>query len=123
LQRELRKVTMLLHPSVEEACPLALLEAMALGLPIVADATAGGVPWVLDNGRAGFLTNMRKVEQVARSMLDCITNSGLRELKRRNAYNRVFHVFSPSKVAEQYENMYRMVLSSHYGRFSGAGHE
>jgi L-malate glycosyltransferase len=111
LQREMRSMALLLHPALEEACPLALLEAMAIGLPIVAHKTAGGVPWVLDNGRAGFLTNMTDVEQVAHALIECSANSAARELKRRSAYDRVMSLFSPSQVAQQYESVYERALA------------
>ena len=33
LQRKLSKMSILLHPALEEACPMAILESMALGFP------------------------------------------------------------------------------------------
>jgi glycosyltransferase involved in cell wall biosynthesis len=111
LQSEMRKMSLLLHPALEEACPLALLEAMAMELPIVADANAGGVPWVLDEGRAGFLTNVREPEQIAQAMFTCIREVEEREQKRRNAYTRAINFFSPRSVAEQYERAYEKVHS------------
>ena len=111
LQRELKQMSMLLHPSLEEACPMTLLEAMALGLPIVAGNDAGGVPWVLDEGRAGFLTDVRDPSKIAQAMLTCIRQAKEREEKQRIAYNRVVNLFSPSSVAEQYERVYENVLA------------
>jgi glycosyltransferase involved in cell wall biosynthesis len=110
LQRELKQMTMLLHPSLEEACPLTLLEAMALGLPIVAGNKTGGVPWVLDEGRAGFLTDVRDPQKIAQAMLTCIREVEEREQKQRNAHTRAVSLFSPSSIAEQYEKVYEKVL-------------
>jgi glycosyltransferase involved in cell wall biosynthesis len=111
LQRQLKEMSILLHPSLEEACPMTLLEAMALGLPIVAGDKAGGVPWVLDEGRAGFLTDVRNPTKIAQTMLTCIQDVEERNQKQQNAYDRVMRLFSPSSVAEKYEKMYEKVLS------------
>jgi glycosyltransferase involved in cell wall biosynthesis len=115
LQNNLRKMSVLLHPALEEACPLALLESMALGVPVVAGAHAGGVPWVLDNGKAGFLTDAREPKNIAKTLLICVEETTTREEKQRNARRRVLSLFSPNSVAEQYEQMYEEVLASHSG--------
>jgi L-malate glycosyltransferase len=113
LQRELKEMSMLLHPSLEEACPMTLLEAMALRLPIVAGSDAGGVPWLLDEGRAGFLTDVRNPKKIAQAVLTCVREAEECEQKQRNAHNRVMSLFSPNSVAEQYEKLYEKVLSSY----------
>ena len=105
-------MSILLHPALEEACPMALLEAMALGVPVVAGMNAGGVPWVLDGGQAGFLTDVRKPEKIAQTVLTCLQHKEDREQMRRKAYERVLNYFSPISVAKQYESMYEKVLSS-----------
>jgi L-malate glycosyltransferase len=113
LQEKLTQMSLLLHPALEEACPLALLEAMALGLPVVAGMNAGGVPWVLDEGRAGFLTDVRKPEAIAESLFACINRAEDRERRRKKAHERVQGVFSPDAVAGQYERFYEKVLAAH----------
>jgi glycosyltransferase involved in cell wall biosynthesis len=112
LHTKLREMSILLHPALEEACPLVLLEAMALGVPVLAGMASGGVPWVLDHGRAGFLTDTRDPKKIARALLTCIEDPEEREMRRRNAYERVRSLFSPETVAEQYEKAYEKVLSS-----------
>ena len=50
----LRAVDVLLMPSLWEGMPLAALEAMAMGVPVVASAV-GGLPEIIDDGRSGVL--------------------------------------------------------------------
>ena len=54
LDRLAAEVDVLVHPALEEAQPMALIEAMALGIPVIAGRRSGGVPWTLDEGRAGM---------------------------------------------------------------------
>ena len=110
LQAELRNMSMLLHPALEEACPMAILEAMAVGLPVVAGSNVGGVPWVLDEGKAGFLTDVRDPEKIAQTLLTCIQEEDIRQEKQRNASMRVVKLFSPDAVAQQYEKIYHGAL-------------
>ena len=111
LQGELRNMSMLLHPALEEACPMAILESMAVGVPVVAGDDVGGVPWILDSGRAGFLTNVRDPARIAQTLLTCIRQEDTRQEKQKNAYMRLVKLFSPDSVAEQYEKIYHRALS------------
>jgi len=115
LQTKLSEMSILLHPSLEESFSMAILESMAIGLPVVAGRDVGGVPWVLDNGKAGFLTNVRDPKEIFKTLLTCIEQGMIRQEKQRNARDRVSNVFAPNSIAEQYEQMYEKVLSSHFG--------
>jgi glycosyltransferase involved in cell wall biosynthesis len=112
LHSQLSQMSMLLHPALEEACPMSILEAMALGLPVIGGIHSGGVPWVLDAGRSGFLTDVRKPSEIARTLLTCLEQPEDRHWRQRNAYHRVLSLFSPASVAEQYEKIYERALST-----------
>jgi glycosyltransferase involved in cell wall biosynthesis len=111
LRKRLSTMSLLLHPALEEACPMAILESMAIGLPVVAGINVGGVPWVLDEGRAGYLTDMRDPQKIFETLLICIEEKQMRHEKQRQAFVRVTNSFSPDLVAAQYEKMYAKTLS------------
>ena len=90
---------------------MALLEAMALGLPVVGGRDSGGVPWVLDYGRAGYLTDVRSPGKIKQALMECITDADGREQRRQAARARTAELFSPDAVAAQYERKYAEVLS------------
>ena len=113
LLEKLKEMSILLHPSLEESFGMAIIEAMALNLPVIAGNGSGGVNWVLDEGRAGFLTDVTKPEEITQTLLTCIRQREDRERKQKNAHERVLTLFSPDSVAEQYTKMYEKVLSSY----------
>jgi len=111
LKKKLSTMSMLLHPALEESCGMAILESMAVGLPVVAGKDVGGIPWVLDQGKAGFLTDVRDPKKIAQALLECIKQKHSRREKQRNASMRVANLFSPHSVAEQYEKIYQKALT------------
>lgn len=58
-----------------EGTPLAILEAMSEGLPVVSTA-AGGVPELVEHGVTGFLVPVGDARALARAIIDCIGNPG-----------------------------------------------
>jgi L-malate glycosyltransferase len=110
LVADLPTVDLLLHPALEESCPLALVEAMTLGVPIVAGEASGGVPWVLNHGECGVLTNVRSANAMCEALLDLIQDRGRYMAIREAAVRRAQEVFDASAVAQQYEQQYRCAM-------------
>lgn len=121
LLKKLRRMSILLHPALEESFGMAIIEAMALGLPVVGGMDSGAVPWVLDGGRAGFLTDVRNPEKIAQTLLTCIEQEEDRQRRQKNAFERVVSHFSPESVAQEYEKIYGRALS-YYSNASNSGY-
>jgi glycosyltransferase involved in cell wall biosynthesis len=64
-------------PSLQEGLPLAVLEAMAAGLPVVA-TRVGGVPSVIDDGRNGLLVEPADPVQLRAALAKLMEDGGLR---------------------------------------------
>jgi len=45
-------IDVLVHPSLEEAHCMAVIEAMAMGMPVIGGRSSGGIPWTLAEGEA-----------------------------------------------------------------------
>lgn len=105
-----REVDVLVHPALEEAHPVGVSEAMALGLPVIGGERSGGVPFTLDYGKAGVLADVRSAEDISRHMLrlagDATARTELGEAARESARRR-FHVGS---VVDSYEELFEKVL-------------
>jgi glycosyltransferase involved in cell wall biosynthesis len=63
---------LMVHPSLIEANPLVLIEAMACGVPVIAGRNSGGVAWTLDEGRCGFLCDIRDERALVKTMIEAL---------------------------------------------------
>lgn len=88
----MQKASVLLMPSVEEGLPNVVVEAMALGLPVLS-TDVGGTPEVITHGKEGFLFPPRDPQAIADSIKQFILLSGSEiEAIRRKARQRVEEV-------------------------------
>ncbi len=60
---------LMVHPSLIETHGMVLIEAMACGVPVIGGRYSGAVPWTLEDGRSGFLCDVRDVSDLARTIV------------------------------------------------------
>ena len=99
-------------PSLEENCPMVVLEAMAAGVPVAA-ARVGGVPDLVRHGETGFLFDPLNQESMAGAMTQLIGASDLSMVARAKSEAR--QRFHPDIIAARHVEIYREVLSSRQG--------
>ncbi|MBX3441531.1 MAG: glycosyltransferase [Planctomyces sp.] len=88
-----------------EGVSLTLLEAMSVGLPVVATAV-GGNPEVVTDGRTGLLAPPRQPQELARAMLDMCRRQDRWPEMGRAGRERVENHFDVRKTVENYETLY-----------------
>jgi len=71
IPRVLSALDVFVLASILESCPVALLEAMAMKVPVVA-TRVGAVEEMVDNGRTGFVVPPRDPEAIARAVLSIL---------------------------------------------------
>ena len=75
--RLLAEADVFILPSYDEGLPLAMLEAMAWGLPVIV-TPVGGIPEIVTSGETGFLINPGDIDKLSKVMLNSIANEDLR---------------------------------------------
>lgn len=110
LRALLRQATMLVLPSLEDNCPMTVLEAMAAGVPVVA-ARVGGLPDLIEDARTGFFCDPLHAVSMAGAVEKVLVNPGVATEVARRARQRARELFHPEVVARQHLEIYREVLS------------
>jgi glycosyltransferase involved in cell wall biosynthesis len=72
----LTEATLLVHTSDNEGCPNVVMEAMACGRAVVA-TDAGDVPWLVDDGKTGFIVRRGDDATLVTRMATLITDRHL----------------------------------------------
>jgi len=91
------------HPSRFEGMPVALLEAMAAGCPIVATSVDGNLD-LIDDGVHGWLVQPEDSDALAHAMEMALRSRDVRLLKGAAARQRAMRQFSIQQMMEQWEN-------------------
>ncbi|HSJ83255.1 MAG TPA: glycosyltransferase [Acidimicrobiia bacterium] len=99
------------NPSSVEGLPVAILEAMALGRPVVATA-AGGVPGIVKDGETGILVEPEDPEALAEGMLRMLADPELARRLADAASELVAKEYGLEPMVRATEDVYRQVLGA-----------
>jgi glycosyltransferase involved in cell wall biosynthesis len=100
--------------SRREGLPLALLEAMACGLPVAATRVSGHVD-VVEDGVTGVLVPPDDPAALGRAMDALVVNPARREVMGQAGRRRAEECFAASRMAAETANLYRVAAR----RFAG----
>lgn len=96
-------------PSYEEPFGLAITEAMAMRLPVIACAS-GGVPEIITHSENGWLVAPRSVPQLAQAIRNLLSDQELRRSLANNARRTVEERFSPRRQADLVSDLYARLV-------------
>ncbi|HIK18188.1 MAG TPA: glycosyltransferase [Leptolyngbyaceae cyanobacterium M33_DOE_097] len=92
-----------------EGLPTVVLEAQAIGLPVVATVHAG-IPEAVIHAETGMLAPERDWQQLANCILHVLNNSDLWQRLSQQAQKRVRQHFDLCKQTQRLEKLYEQVL-------------
>ncbi len=101
------------HSSLElaaEAFPIAILRALATGLPVVS-TNVGGIKLMVDDGRTGFLTPPEQPRLLAEALVKLIANAQERTMMGKASFARFRERFDAARMAERVEAVYDQVIA------------
>jgi glycosyltransferase involved in cell wall biosynthesis len=105
----LQAMDLFVLPSLDEGFGIALLEAMAMELPIVA-SNVGGIPEVVDNGKTGVLVSPRDSDALAQAIVALLKHEEKRHRMGMLGRERVLSRFTAQHSASQLEALYESLL-------------
>ena len=91
-------------PAVNEAIGMAILEAQACGLPVVAGAS-GAIPDILLDGKSAYLCDVQDSRCMARHIDRLLVDSSLRHQFSRNALDNIASSHSLEAAAESLDRI------------------
>ena len=110
LLAEMEIASLLVLPTFEDNCPMVVLEAMAVGLPVIA-SRVGGVPDLITDGETGLMFDPLNPSSMRGATERILSDAGLRnrlgEAAKRDARER----FHPEVIARAHLDIYREVLT------------
>jgi glycosyltransferase involved in cell wall biosynthesis len=111
LPRSYRAADVVCLPSWHEGLPMALLEAMAFGVPIVA-TRAGGIGDLVVHGSTGLLVEPGDVEALAGAIRALAEDSDLRRRMGADGLARVRALASSAAIAAEWRGLYESLADS-----------
>jgi glycosyltransferase involved in cell wall biosynthesis len=111
LRKALQQASGLVLPSLEDNCPMVVLESMAAGLPVVA-MRVGGVPELVEHQGTGYLCDMGDWTKFRESLKTMLTDRNLRARWGAAGHKRACSLFHPDVVARQHLEVYQDFLKT-----------
>lgn len=96
--------------SQEESQGIALVEALAAGLPVVS-TMVGGIPYVVKDGETGLLSVYSNIDSFARHMIRLLEDKDLRDKMAKSA-REIAQNYSWKNIVQAIEIVYNRVITS-----------
>lgn len=106
----LKRAWVLALPSHWEALPMAVLEAMAAGVPVVA-SRVGAIPEALPQGQGGLLVPPRDPAALADALVEVLGDAALRKALGRAARRRASESYAAAVVVPRIEGLWSELAS------------
>lgn len=107
----LLQIDIFVLPSLWEGLPLALLEAMAAKIPVVA-TNVNGIIEIIDSEKEGILVPPKNSSALSSALIRLLNDIELQKKLAANAYKKVLSEFSLDKTVQKTELVYKNFLNN-----------
>jgi glycosyltransferase involved in cell wall biosynthesis len=107
----LHELDILVHPASMEGLGVAILQAMAAGVPVVA-TPVGGIPEAVKDGVNGYLVPPKDSDAIADAVIRLLADPELRARMGSSGRAIVEDLFCPERMVEGFLSVYRDVIDS-----------
>jgi len=107
----LKQIDIFAMSSIREGMPVALLEAMSYGLPLVA-TKVGGILEVVQDEKDGLLSDPQQPMAIAENIIRIIKGKNLRNQLGTDAKNKIVEKYNIKKIAKRYGQLYIELLNN-----------
>lgn len=111
VQEALKRGDIFVFPSAYEGFPLALTEAMSMGLPVIGYKSCPGVNELISSGENGLLCE-DGAGPLAKAMETLMQDQELRINYGRNAHEAM-KKFAPERVYDRWEQLLKETIEAH----------
>jgi glycosyltransferase involved in cell wall biosynthesis len=110
LQEWISRAELLILPSIEDNCPMVVLEAMAAGLPVIA-SSIGGIPELVKDNVTGRCFDPYDVNNVRAILSESLADSCRLAAWGKAGRNEAMRSHHPQVVARQHLELYREAVA------------
>jgi len=111
LDKILEQMDLFILPSVWEGLGIAILEAQAVGVPVLA-SNVGGVKEIVIDKKTGLLFEPKDPQGIFEAVDNLILNPNLQKEIVDNAYNQVIKKFSLDQMIKAYTDLYLNLIKN-----------
>jgi glycosyltransferase involved in cell wall biosynthesis len=111
LKRYFQRAAMVVLPSLEDNCPMVVLEGMAAGVPVVA-AKVGGVPDLIEDNKTGLFCDPLDPASIRDGVLRFLDDSEFAGRMATAAMHVARERFHPISIARQHLEIYKEVIKT-----------
>ena len=93
-------------PSYAEGLPIAIIEAMAAGLPVLS-TYVGGIPDIIEEGENGLLCDPGRIDMFTKHIKKILTDTELRNHIEQQNRQKAFQFYDIDQCARKIFNIYK----------------
>lgn len=109
--KKMQGASVLVLPSYSEGFPNVVIEAMAMGCPVIA-SNVGAIPEMLDintNNPAGIVVRPKDTQALSEAIRNILINDDLAITYSNNALDKVISSYTLHKVCNAYESIWKSI--------------